>query len=150
MSRFARQSQGYKVKGQITDCDFVSGTATKDNLRFRNDFSNEFLSNESHTRSDELRARSKFATHSRDRQRTGNHRARRAPQQGAEEKNSTARSATMFAVFLLCVLRATICSRLTPDDGLCAHMDDHRACRVRQVHHAVNVTTRVQTERQQV
>ena len=36
----------------------------------------------------------------------------------------------VFAVYRLCVLRATLC--LTPVMG-CAHMDDHRACRVTSV-----------------
>ena len=74
-------------------------------------------SNESHTRSDELRARSRFATHGRNQQRTSNHRAQRAPQQGAEERTQR-RSATMFAVFLLCVLRARY-DLLLDTKGLC-------------------------------
>ena len=43
MSRFARQSQGFRVKGQIPDCDFVSRPGSKENLRLRNDSSNEPL-----------------------------------------------------------------------------------------------------------
>ena len=48
-----------------------------------------------------------------------------------QRKRTQWRSATMFAVNLLCVLRATLC--LTPAMG-CARMDDHRACRVTSVH----------------
>ena len=48
-----------------------------------------------------------------------------------QRKRTQQRSATMSAVFLLCVLRDTLC--LTPVMG-CAHMDDHRACRVTSVH----------------
>ena len=44
----------------------------------------------------------------------------------------------MFAVFLLCVLRDYLC--LTPAMG-CAHMDDHRACRVTSVH-TLSTTTK--------
>ena len=44
----------------------------------------------------------------------------------------------VFAVFLLCVLRDTLC--LTPVMG-CAHMDDHRACRVTSVH-TLSTTTK--------
>ena len=62
-------------------------------------------SNESHTRVDELRARSRFATHGRDQHRTGNHRAQRAPQQGAEEKNSTALRYHVCSVSALCPAR---------------------------------------------
>ena len=40
-----------------------------------------------------------------------------------QRKRTQRRSATMFAVFLLCVLRDNLC--LTPAMG-CAHMDDHR------------------------
>ena len=83
-----------------TICDFGMTPVTSSSLVPTS------TSNESHTRVNELRARSRFATHGRDQQRTGNHRAQRVPQQGAEEKNSTALR-YHFAVFLLCVLRAT-------------------------------------------
>ena len=46
--------------------------------------------------------------------------------------------AKMFAVFLHCVLRDYLC--LTPEMG-CAHMDDHRACRVTSVH-TLSTTTK--------
>ena len=79
----------------------------------------KFTTHESHTRADELRARSRFATHGRDRQRTGNHRARRAPQQGAEEKNSTARRYHVCRVSTRCPARY-FCSRSNQTMG-CAH-----------------------------
>ena len=71
-------------------------------------------SNESHTRVDELHARSRFATDGRDQQRTvlSEHHNKE------QKKRTQRRSATMFAVFLLCVLRDTLC--LTPAMG-CAH-----------------------------
>ena len=47
------------------------------------------------------------------------------------EKEKEKKKDKMFAVFLLCVLRDNLC--LTPAMG-CAHMDDHRACRVTSVH----------------
>ena len=142
---------------------FASRPASKENLRLRNDSSNEFLtrsnvnqqrvlhslssstlvpdtqSNESHTRSDELRARSKFttheshtrvdelrarsrfATHGRDRQRTGDHRAQRAPQQGSEEKNSTTLRYHVCRVSALCPAR-NFRSRSNQTMG-CAHTD---------------------------
>ena len=54
------------------------------------------------------------------------------------------RSATMFAVFLFCVLRETLC--LTPATG-CAHMDDHRACRVTSVHTLSTSTERTENNK---
>ena len=127
---------------------FASRPATKENLRLRNDSSNEFLTRSnvnqqrvSHSfrrapRSFQIRsptsltlvptsfalvpnspptsrshsfrrarARSRFATHGRDQQRTGNHRAQRAPQQGAEEKNSTALRYHVCRVSALCHAR---------------------------------------------
>ena len=141
-----------RVQGQkiYPNCDFCVKTSKQGKLRLGIDFSNEFLtrsnvnkqtsltlvpssstlapdtqSNESHTRSDDLRARSKlatheshtrvdelqarsrFATHGRDQQRTGNHRhrAQRAPQQGLEEKNSTALRNHVCRVSALCPAR---------------------------------------------
>ena len=44
----------------------------------------------------------------------------------------------LFAEYLLCVLRDILC--LTPVMG-CAHMDDHRACRVTSVH-TLSTTTK--------
>ena len=55
-----------------------------------------------------------------------------------QRKRTQRRSATMFAVFLLCVLRDYLC--LTPAMG-CAHTDDHRACRVTSVH-TLSTTTK--------
>ena len=75
---------------------------------------------ESHTRV-ELRARFRFSTHGRDRQKTGNHRAQRAPQQGAEEKNSTALRYHVCRVSALCPAR-NFRSRSNQTMG-CAHMD---------------------------
>ena len=75
-------------------------------------------SNESHTRVDKLRARSRFATHGRDRQKTGNHRAQRAPQQGAEEKNSTALRYHVCRVSALCLARLFVLDTLAMG---CAH-----------------------------
>ena len=54
------------------------------------------------------------------------------------KKRTQQRSATMFAVFQLCVLRDTF--RLTPVMG-CAHMDDHRACHVTSAH-TLSTTTK--------
>ena len=88
--------------------------ARSDELRARST-----QSNESHTRSDELRARSRFATHGRDQQRTGNHRAQRAPQKGAEEKNSTALRYHVCRVSALCPAR-NFRSRSNQTMG-CAH-----------------------------
>ena len=85
-----------------------------DELRARS----KFTTHESHTRADELRARSRFATHGRDQQRTSNHRAQRAPQQGAEEKNSTALRYHVCRVSALCPARQFV---LDTCDGLCAH-----------------------------
>ena len=95
-------------------------------------------SNESHTRADELRVRSRFATHGRDQQRTGNPPCSASHLNKEQRKRTQRRSATMFAVFLLCVLRDNLC--LTPAMG-CAHMDDHRACRVTSVH-TLSTTTK--------
>ena len=50
----------------------------------------------------------------------------------------------MFAVFLLCVVRDYLC--LTPAMG-CAHMDDHRACRVTPVH-TLSTTTKEDRKQQ--
>ena len=72
-----------------------------DELRARS----KFTTHDSHTRVDELRARSRFATRGRDRQTTGNHRAQRAPQQGAQEKNSTALRYHVCRVSALCPAR---------------------------------------------
>ena len=55
-----------------------------------------------------------------------------------QRKRTQRRSATMFAVYLLCVLSDYLC--LTPAMG-CAHMDDHRACRVTSVH-TLSTTTK--------
>ena len=90
---------------------------------------------------DELRARSRFATRGRDRQRTGDHRAQRAPQQGSEEKNSTALRYHVCRVSALCPAR-NFRSKLEPDDGLCAHMDERTCIRVI----TVDVTSSVQAE----
>ena len=86
-----------------------------DELRARS----KFTTHESHTRVDELRARSKFATQGRDQQRTSNHRAQRAPQQGAEEKNSTALRYHVCRVSALCPAR-NFRSRSNQTMG-CAH-----------------------------
>ena len=62
LSRFARQSQGFRVKGSVQFVTFASRPATNDNLRLWNDSSDEFLTrSKSHARSDELRARSRYA-----------------------------------------------------------------------------------------
>ena len=79
----------------------------------------KFTTHESHTRVDELHALSRFATHGRDRQRTGNHRAQRAPQQGAEEKNSAALRYNVCRFSALCPAR-NFRSRSNQTMG-CAH-----------------------------
>ena len=56
-----------------------------------------------------------------------------------KRKNGRKKEKKVFAVFLLCVLRDTLC--LTPVMG-CAHMDDHRACRVTSVH-MLSTTTKM-------
>ena len=61
-----------------------------------------------------------------------------------QRKRTQQRSATMFAVFLLCVLRDTLC--LTPVMG-CAHMDDHRACRVTSVHTLSTMTKKTENNK---
>ena len=85
----------------VPDTQFNESHTRSDELRARS----KFTTHESHTRVDELRARSRFATHGRDRQRTVNHRAQRAPQQGAEENNSTALRYHVCRVSALCPAR---------------------------------------------
>ena len=55
-----------------------------------------------------------------------------------QRKRTQRRSATMLAVLLLCPARLFV---LDTFDGLCAHMDDHRACRVTSVH-TLSTTTK--------
>ena len=155
---------------------FASRPATKENLRLRNDSRNEFLtrskvikqrvshsfrraptqSNESHTRSDELRARSKFTTHE-SHTRADELRARcRFATQGRDQQATTVlsehhnkeqrkrtqrRSAAMFAVF--CSVSCALLSfTLEPDSGLCARMDERTCIRVI----TVDVTSSAQAE----
>ena len=104
-AKFALQSvrsQGFRVKESVPECDFASRPATKDNLRLlESPLATSSLlvptttSNESHTRSYELRARSRIRNPTS---------LTLVPTRG---KRTQQRSATMFAVFLLCVLRAT-------------------------------------------
>ena len=68
-------------------------------------------------RSDELRARSRFATHGRDQQRTGNHCAQRAPHHTKEQRNKRLNSAPLPG--LLCPAR-NFRSRSNQTMG-CAH-----------------------------
>ena len=63
---------------------------------------------------------------------------------GREKKKGEKKTNKMFAVFLLCVLRDNLC--LTPAVG-CAHMDDHRACRVTSVH-TLSMTTKEDCKQQ--
>ena len=129
MSRFAYQSQGFRVKGQIADCDFAPRPATKDNLRLWNDTRNEF-----HTRSNvnQQRVSHSFRRASRsfqirnltsltlvptsfalvpDSQPTVAITRGQATNVLSEHRNkeqrkrTQQRSAAMFAVYLLCVLR---------------------------------------------
>ena len=141
LSRFARQSEGFRVKGQTVTSRHDQ--QPRNNLRLWSHHQQRVpysfqrqpatsltlvptsfplapgtQPDESHTRSDELRARSRFATHGRDHQRTSNQRAPRAPQQGAEEKNSTALRYHVCRVFALCPARHFV---LDTCDGLCAH-----------------------------
>ena len=58
-----------------------------------------------------------------------NHRAQRAPQQGAEEKNSSALRFHVCRVSALCLAR-NFRSRFEPDTGLCARMDERTCIRV--------------------
>ena len=61
-----------------------------------------------------------------------------------QRKRTQQRSVTMFAVYLLCVLRDSLC--LTPVMG-CANMDDHRACRVTSVHTLTTTTKRTENNK---
>ena len=137
-----------KGSSQGTDCDFASRPATKgQSATLESPAANEFL------------------TRSNDNQQRVPHSFRRAsrtfqirnPRSGSPEgqatnvlsehrnkeqrKRTQQRSATMFAVYLLCVLGDTLC--LTPVMG-CAHMDDHRACRVTSVHTLSTTTKRTE------
>ena len=124
----------------------------RENLRLRNDSSNEFLTrsnvNQQRVSHSFWRAPRSFQIRSPtsltlvptsfalapDSQLTvainkgqATQRAQRAPQQGGRGKELNGAPATILAVFLLCVQRDYLC--LTPAMG-CAHMDDHHACRV--------------------
>ena len=160
LSRFSRQSQRFRVKGSVQFVTFASRPASKENLRLRNDSSNEFLTrsnvNQQQVSDSFRRAPRSFQIRSPtsltlvltssalapDSQLTvaidrGQATTVLSEHHNKEQRKRTQRrSATMFAVFLLCVLRDYLC--LTP--GLCAQ-DDHRACRVTSVH-TLSTTTK--------
>ena len=103
-----------RVQGQgiSPDCDFASRPATKGQ-------SATSSSNESHTRS-ETRQRASHSLITRQDKRTRDALFTRAPPNNKDTRIQQ-RSATMFAVFLLCV-QARNCSRSNQTMG-CAHMD---------------------------
>ena len=159
---------------------FASRPASKENLRLRNDSSNEFLTrsnvNQQRVSHSFRRARSRYAVqrvlHSfRQAPRSFqihnprvSHSCRRASR-SFQIRNSRSRltvdkrppcsasttarirgkelnGAPLPCLPCFCsVSCAQLSFTLEPDDGLCAHMDDHRACRVTSVH-TLSTTTK--------
>ena len=93
------------------------------------------------TRVDELRARSRFATHGRDRQRTG-----QPPCSASTTTRSRGKELNGAPLPCLPCFCSVSCAQLSftlePDNGLCAHMDERTCIRVI----TVDVTSSVQAE----
>ena len=168
-SRIARQSQGFKRQG--TACDFTSQTSNQGTIcDFGVTTSNDFLTR---SNDNQQRVSHSFRRASRsfqicnptsftlvstsfalvpDSQPTvaitrgqATNVLQLSTTTRSRGKRIQQRSATMFAVNLLCVLRAHF-RCLTPVMG-CAHMDDHRACRVTSVHTLSTTTKRTENNK---
>ena len=85
--------------------------------------------NESHTRSDEFPARSRYAVHGRDQQRTSNHRAQ--PSTATRSRGKELNSAPLPCLpGFFSVSKRALSFTLEPDNGLCARMDEQTCIQV--------------------